>query len=127
MVATMLPHSNPIMYYGYVKLEENLTHRSAGKQRKCSSLVFAYTRSFHAASIYVFLQRLVAMHRSRSRIPYCSTRETRDRACIANNHRDIFSVKKHERNQCQRVSDAKFSDSSNPVMKNIPFHLRKKS
>lgn len=27
MVATMLPHGNPIMYYGYVKFEETLTYR----------------------------------------------------------------------------------------------------
>lgn len=33
MVATMLPHGNPIMYYGYVKLEENLARRSGGKQK----------------------------------------------------------------------------------------------
>lgn len=43
MVATMLPYGNPIMYYGYVKFEENLAHRNAGKQ-KTFERVSAYTR-----------------------------------------------------------------------------------
>lgn len=30
---TMLPYGNPIMYYGYVKFEENLAYLSAGKQK----------------------------------------------------------------------------------------------
>lgn len=55
MVATIFPHGNSIMYYGYMKFEENLAGRASPENTKClAARVSAWKRSFHVSSLFSF-------------------------------------------------------------------------